>query len=177
MVSCFLWISTESGFLRWTLLLVKMLWGLLNVQLLSHILLFGTPWTAARQTSLSSLSLGVCSNSCPLSQWCHPTISSSVPASPLALNLSSIQVFFNELAVPTSWPKYWSSARASVFQWTFRVDFLQDWLVWSPCSPRDSQESLGLSSTIVRSINSSAFFMVQLSHTCMTTGETIVLTT
>ena len=27
------------------------------------------------------------------------------------------------------------------FQWIFRVDFLQDWLVWSPCSPRDSQES------------------------------------
>ena len=27
------------------------------------------------------------------------------------------------------------------FQWIFRVDFLQYWLVWSPCSPRDSQES------------------------------------
>ena len=26
-------------------------------------------------------------------------------------------------------------------QWIFRVDFLWDWLVWSPCSPRDSQES------------------------------------
>ena len=27
------------------------------------------------------------------------------------------------------------------FQWVFRVDFPQDWLVWSPCCPRDSQES------------------------------------
>ena len=27
------------------------------------------------------------------------------------------------------------------FQWIFRVDFLENWLVWSPCSPRDSQES------------------------------------
>ena len=27
------------------------------------------------------------------------------------------------------------------FQWIFRVDFLQDWLVWSPCCPRNSQES------------------------------------
>ena len=27
------------------------------------------------------------------------------------------------------------------FQWTFSIDFLKDWLVWSPCSPRDSQES------------------------------------
>ena len=34
-----------------------------------------------------------------------------------------------------------ASASASVFQWTSRTDFLWDWLVWSPCSPRDSQES------------------------------------
>ena len=27
------------------------------------------------------------------------------------------------------------------FQWIFRTDFLEDWLVWSPCWPRDSQES------------------------------------
>ena len=27
------------------------------------------------------------------------------------------------------------------YQWIFRVDFLYDWLLWSPCSPRDSQES------------------------------------
>ena len=26
------------------------------------------------------------------------------------------------------------------FQWIFRTDFLKDWLIWSPCSPRDSQE-------------------------------------
>ena len=34
-----------------------------------------------------------------------------------------------------------ASASASVFQWIFRVNFLYDWLVWSPCSPRNSQES------------------------------------
>ena len=39
---------------------------------------FVTPRTAARQTSLSFIISGSCSNSCPLSQWCHPTISSSV---------------------------------------------------------------------------------------------------
>ena len=27
------------------------------------------------------------------------------------------------------------------FQWIFRINFLQDWLIWSPCNPRDSQES------------------------------------
>ena len=37
-----------------------------------------TPWTAAHQVPCPSLSPGVCINSCPLSQWCHPTISSSV---------------------------------------------------------------------------------------------------
>ena len=37
-----------------------------------------TPWTAAHQTSLSLLSFRVCSNSCALSWWCNPTISSSV---------------------------------------------------------------------------------------------------
>ena len=36
------------------------------------------PWTAALQASLSLPSLGACSNSCPLSCWFHPTISSSV---------------------------------------------------------------------------------------------------
>ena len=46
------------------------------VQLLSHVQLFATPWTAAHQASLPSP--GVCSNSCPLSLWCHSTISSSV---------------------------------------------------------------------------------------------------
>ena len=46
------------------------------VQSLSHVQLFATPWTAAHQASLSFI--GVCSDICPLSQWCHPTISSSV---------------------------------------------------------------------------------------------------
>ena len=51
-----------------------------TVQLLSRVQLFVTWWTAALQAFLSftEKSPGVCSNSCPLSQWCHPTISSSV---------------------------------------------------------------------------------------------------
>ena len=48
-----------------------------SVQSLSCVQLFATPWTAARQASLSPTP-GVYSNSCPLSQWCHPIISSSV---------------------------------------------------------------------------------------------------
>ena len=41
-----------------------------------------------------SPSLGVCSNSCPLNQWCHPTISSLSPPSPPALHLSQHQGLF-----------------------------------------------------------------------------------
>ena len=49
-----------------------------SVQSLSCVRLFATPWIAARQTSLSITNSGVYSNSCPLSRWCHPAISSSV---------------------------------------------------------------------------------------------------
>ena len=45
---------------------------------LSHVQLFATPWTAGFQASLSITNSQSCSNSCPLSQWCHPTISFSV---------------------------------------------------------------------------------------------------
>ena len=49
-----------------------------SVQLLSHVWLFATPWTAAGQASLSFTISWVCSNSCASSQWCHPNISSSL---------------------------------------------------------------------------------------------------
>ena len=54
----------------------------LVVALFSCVQFFATPWTAVQQASCHSLSSGVCSNSCPLSRWCHPTIlSSAVPFS------------------------------------------------------------------------------------------------
>ena len=55
------------------------------------------------------LSPGICSNSCPLSQWCHPTISSFLHrlfSSPSIF--SNIRVFSNESALCIRWPKYWS---------------------------------------------------------------------
>ena len=48
------------------------------VQLLSNVWLFVTPWTEAHTLPCPSPFPKVCSNSCPSSQWCHPTISSSV---------------------------------------------------------------------------------------------------
>ena len=49
-----------------------------SVQSLSRVWLLATPWTAAPQPSLSITKSWIYSNSCPLSWWCHPTISSSI---------------------------------------------------------------------------------------------------
>ena len=63
---------------------------------------------------------GVYPNSCPLSPWCHPTISSSViPFSSCPQSFPASGLFQMS---QISWPKYWSSSSASVFQWTPRTD-------------------------------------------------------
>ena len=49
-----------------------------SVHSFSHVRFFGTPWTEACQATLSISNSRVCPNPCPLSRWCHPTISSSV---------------------------------------------------------------------------------------------------
>ena len=56
----------------------KKMYIIVAVQLLSHVWLFVTTWTAAHQASLSFTNSWSLLNSCPLSWWCHPTISSSV---------------------------------------------------------------------------------------------------
>ena len=62
------------------------------------------------------------------------------------------------------------------FQRNPRVDLLQNGLVGSPCSPRDSQESSPTPQFKTSILHLSAFFTVQLSHPYMTTGQTIALT-
>ena len=59
-----------------TIMVIKII--VVVVKSFSHVQLFVTPWTATRQASLSFTSPKACSDSCPWSQWCHPTISSSV---------------------------------------------------------------------------------------------------
>jgi len=60
-------------FWRWMVVIVAVLHSL------SCVWFFVTPWAAAHQAPYPSLQeTGVCLNSCPLSPWCHPTISSSV---------------------------------------------------------------------------------------------------
>ena len=88
-----------------------------------------------------SLSPRVCSRSCPLCWWCHPTILSSVTSSLPALSLFQHQGLFQ-------WVDSWHQMAKILefqlqhqsFQWIFKTDFISDWLVWS-CSPRDSQKS------------------------------------
>ena len=54
----------------------------------------------------------------------------------------SIRVFSNESALHMRWPKYWSFSFSIIpTQRNPRADLLQNGLVGSPCSPRDSQES------------------------------------
>ena len=56
-----------------------------------------------------SPSLGVCSNSCSLSQWCHPpNLILCHPLHLMPLVFPSIRVFCNESAFHIRWPKYWS---------------------------------------------------------------------
>ena len=95
------------------------------VQLLSHIWLFATPWIIARQAVYPSLSPWVCSNSCPLSQWCHTTISCSVAPSFPALNLSQHQGLFQWVSSSHQVAKVLElQLQHQSFQWIFRVDFL-----------------------------------------------------
>ena len=65
-----------------------------------------------------------------------------MPSSVFFSIFPSIRGFPNELAVCIRWPKYWSFSFSisQSFQQVFRPDFPQDWLVWSPCCPRDSQK-------------------------------------
>ena len=109
------------------------------VQSLSCVWLFMTPWTEVHQASLpftislSLLKLISIDSVMPSNRliFCHPLLL-------LPSILPRIRVFSNELALSIRWPKYWSF---SINEWIFRVDFLYDWLVWSPYSPRDCWES------------------------------------
>ena len=72
---------------------------------------FAAPWTIASQASCLWPVPGVCSNSCPLDWWCHPTISSTVaPFFCLQSFLAS-----GKLALSIRWPKCWSISPSSKY--------------------------------------------------------------
>ena len=148
--------------------------------LFSHSVVYNSsaPWTAARQASLSISNSRSYPNSCPLSQWCHPTISSS----PLALLLfpsisPSIRVFSHESVLRIRWPKYWrfSFSTSPSNEYSGLISFRMDWF--------DVLAVQGTLKSLLQHHNSktsilrhSAFLMVQLSQPHMTIGKIIALT-
>ena len=89
-----------------------------------------------------TLSPGVCSDSCSLSQWCCLITSSSAARFSFCLQSFPESGSFpmkRRGEVVTKVLVFLLQHQS--FQWIFKVDFLKDWLVWSPCSPKDSQES------------------------------------
>ena len=95
------------------------------------------------------------SNSSPLSQWCHPAISSAVfPFSSCLQSFPESGSFQTSQFFASGSQSIGVSASASVLPMNIREWFPKDRLVRSPCSPRDSQESFPAPQ--FKSINSSA---------------------
>ena len=149
-----------------------------SVQSFSHVQLFVTPWTAARQASMSitnsrnllklmSIESVMPSNHLIL---CHPLL---LPPS----MFPSIRVFSNESALHIRWPKYWSFSFSisPSNEHPGLVSFRMDWL--DILAVHGTLKSLLQHHSSKASILwRSAFFTVQLSHPYMTTGKTIALT-
>ena len=151
---------------------------LLSVQLLSHVWLFETPWTAACQASLSMTK----SQSPPKPMSIESVMPSNhlILCHPLLLLPSifpSIRVFSNESAVCIRWPKYWSFSFniSPSNEHPGMISFRMDWL--------DLLAVQGTLKSLLQHHSSkaamlwhSAFFTIQLSHQYLTTGKTIALT-
>ena len=122
------------------------------------------------------LSPGVCPSSCPLNQWCHPTISSSVTL------LSCPQSFPASGSFPMSqlFTSGGQSIRASASVSVLPMN-IQGWFPLGlsgliSLQSKGLQESSSHHSLKASILRHSAFFMAQLSHPYMTIGKTIVLT-
>ena len=130
-----------------------------SVQSLSHVWFFGTPWIAALQASLSITNSRSLLNSCPLSRWCHPVISSSVvPFSSCPQSLPASGSFPMSQLFAWGGQSIGISASASVLPMN-----TQDWspLGWTGCI---SLQSKGLSRVFSNTIvQKHQFFGTQLS--------------
>ena len=124
-----------------------------SVQLLSCVRLFATHELQHARPPYPSPTPRVRPNPCPLSWWCHPTISSSVvPFSSCAQSFPASGSFQISQLFASSGQNIGVSASTSVLPMNIQDWFPLDGLVGSPCSPRNSQ---GSSPTQFKSINSS----------------------
>ena len=106
---------------------------------------------------------GVCSNSCPPSQCCYLTSSSSAtPLLTLPSIFPSIRVFPNELAGCTRWPKYWSVSLSisPSNEYSRLISFRVDWL--DLLAVEETLKSLLQHNSKASILRHSAFFMVRL---------------
>ena len=149
-----------------------------SVQLLSRVQLFATPWTAACQASLFITSF----QSLPKLISIKLVMPSShlILCRPLLLLLSvfpSIRVFSNKSVLRSRWPKYWSFSFSisPSNEHSGLISFRMDWL--DILVVQGTRKSLLHHHSSKASIlRCSAFFMVQLSHPCVTSRKTIALT-
>ena len=120
----------------------------------------------------------VYTNPCPLSQWCHLTISSSViPFSSCLQSFPTSGLFSSESALLIRWSKYWSVSFSisPSNEHPGLISLRMDWL--DLLAVQGTLKSLLQHHSSKASILlCSAFFIVQLSHPYMTTGKTIALT-
>ena len=138
--------------------------GLLHARLLCPLLSFRV-W------------IWIFSNSCPLSQWCHLTISSSVSPFSFCLQSFTVSGSFPMSQLYIRWPKYWSfSFNISLSnEYSGLISLRIDWFDF--LAIQGTLKSLFQHHSLKASILwGSAFFMVQLSHPYMTTGKTTALT-
>ena len=106
-----------------------------------------------------SPSPGACSNSCPLSRWCHPTISPSViPFSSSLQSFPASGSFLMSLLFGLGGQSIGASSSASVLPMNIQDWCPLGWIGWIPCSPRDSQESSPIPH--LESINSLALNLI-----------------
>ena len=152
------------------------LWEKINtssVKSLSFVQLFVTHELQHASPPCPSPTPGAYPNSCPLSQWCHSTISSSVvPFSSCPQSFPASGSFQMSQLFAIRWPKYWSfSFNVSPSnEHPGLISFRMDWL--DLLAVQGTLKSLLEHHSSKASILShSAFFIVQLSHPYMTTGK------
>ena len=149
-----------------------------SAHLLSRVRPFATPWTAARQASLSitssqsllkltSIKLMMPSNHLIL---CRPLLL-------LPSTFPSSRVFSNESVLHIRWPKYWSFSFSisPSNEYSGLISVRTDWfdLLSVQGTPRSLLQNHSSKASILQHL---VFFIVQLSHPYMTTGKTIALT-
>ena len=156
------------------------LWFCLSIQFIASVITDSLRPHGLQHARLRcpSPTTGACSNSRPLSQWGHPTTSSSVM--PFSSRLQSFNLFqwvssAHQVAKisPENWSFSFSISPSN--EYSGLTSFRMDWLDLLPV--QGTLKSLLLHhSSKASSLPPAAFFMVQLPHPYMTTGKTIALT-